>query len=123
MCGGDRFTGNEDDSGKKTTTDLQLALHNYTRSVLDSTYYQECRLTGLEFRVEDAVNQIAIINSALSLPPQLCRYPEKVGEVLGTELVECVYWRVGSLLYMFCHSQCEGETHKLSKDIFFEVRQ
>lgn len=24
--------------------------------------------------------------------------------ILGTELVECLYWRRGALLYMYCHT-------------------
>ena len=119
-----RFTASDDDSNKKDDEDLKLALHNYTRSVLDSTYYQECTLTGLEFQGDAPFRQIAAVNKALSLPPQLCGSPDKVGEVLGTELVECVYWRVGALLYMFCHSLYEGDSErraKMDKDMFLEV--
>lgn len=119
-----RYT--ESDEGTTQGDDLKLALHNYTQSVLDSTYFQECKLSSAEFKHETSLSQVIAVIHALSKPAQLCGSSTvKVEEMLGTELLECVYWRVGALLYMLCHSMFEGGEERrrgMDRDVFLKVR-
>ena len=117
-----RFAGSDENANK--SVHLKLAVHNYTQSILDSTYFQECTLTGAEFSDKTSFEQIAAINQALSLPAQLCSSVGQVAELLGTDLLECLYWRVGALLYMFCHSMYEreeGKRKEIDRDVFLKV--
>jgi len=104
-----------------------MALHSYTRSVLDSTYYHESRVTSREFKGADTSQVIAFIDRALAQPSRLCGSPDKAGTMLGMELLECVFWRIGALLYMYCHALYEGGAsgwrEDLEKEKFLEVSQ
>ena len=103
---------------------LKSALHNFSQSVLDLTYYQECSLANSEFSNTASLTIIAGIIHTLSLPAQLCGPPGGLSQVLGTELLECLYWRVGAMLYMYCFSIYEKEERRASMDRerFIEVR-
>ena len=79
------------------------------QSVLDSTYYEECQLVEQEFPVSIASKTIIHLITSLATPIISCGSPERVATQLGTELPECVYWRVGSLMYMYCHTLMEED--------------
>ena len=36
-------------------------------------------------------------------------------DILGDELLECLYWRRGALLYMYCSTVCEDEKRDKTK--------
>ena len=118
-----RYTSGEEskDSKKKL---LKSSLNNYTQSILDSTYYRECQLADAEFSDKASLEKVVGINQALSLPVQLCGSLERVVLLLGTELLECLYWRVGGLFYMYCHSFFEKEERRknMDKEIFLKVK-
>ena len=119
-----RYTVSDEQASK--TDDLKEALVKYTQSVLDSTYFQECALTEANFREEGTFSHIVGIIQALSLPAELCGGVEQVVEMLGADILECLYWRVGALLYMYCHhlyeeDEEEKERRPLGKDFFFKV--
>ncbi len=95
---------------------LKSALHNFSQSVLDLTYYQECSLASTEFTDTSSLDVIVGIIHTLSLPAQLCGPPGGLACLLGTELLECLYWRVGAMLYMYCYSVYEKEERRKNMD-------
>ena len=103
---------------------LKSALHSFSQSVLDFTYYHECSLANAEFTSTSSLDVIMNIIQMLSLPVQLCGPPGGLARLLGTELLECLYWRVGAMLYMYCYSLHEKEEKKenIDKERFLKVK-
>ena len=59
----------------------------------------------------------------MSLCLQVCGRNRWMLGLLGTEILECLHWRVGALLYMYCYSmfeQWEGGV-RIDKDKLSEV--
>ena len=69
-----------------------------------------------EFPVSIASETIIHLITSLASPTLACGSPERVATLLGTELLECVYWRVGSLMYMYCHTLMEEEGRRNDVD-------
>ncbi len=38
-------------------------------------------------------------------------------EQLGTDIIECLHWRVGALMYMYCHMVLTVEERKKEIDV------
>ncbi|NXT42166.1 CE051 protein, partial [Pelecanoides urinatrix] len=88
------------------STLLQL----YTQAVLDITYFEENQLVDEEFPEESSLQKVKELICILSEPEDLvreCNINEELINILGAELLECVYWRKGALLYMYCHTAKE----------------
>ncbi|XP_010584132.1 PREDICTED: UPF0600 protein C5orf51 homolog [Haliaeetus leucocephalus] len=88
------------------STLLQL----YTQAVLDITYSEENQLVDEDFPEESALQKVKELISVLSEPEDLvteCSINEEPVNILGAELLECLYWRKGALLYMHCHTAKE----------------
>ncbi|XP_045703882.1 UPF0600 protein C5orf51 homolog isoform X2 [Phyllostomus hastatus] len=81
-------------------------LELYTQAILDMTYFEENKLVDEDFP-EDSSEKVKELITFLSEPEILVkendRNPER-GRLLGDELLECLSWRRGALLYMYCHS-------------------
>ncbi|KAF6123324.1 hypothetical protein HJG60_001865 [Phyllostomus discolor] len=81
-------------------------LELYTQAILDMTYFEENKLVDEDFP-EDSSQKVKELITFLSEPEILVkendRNPEH-GRLLGDELLECLSWRRGALLYMYCHS-------------------
>ncbi|NXK55299.1 CE051 protein, partial [Chauna torquata] len=95
--------------GKKKTHSSTL-LRLFTQAVLDITYFEESQLVDQDFPEESSLQKVKELICILSEPEDLvgeCNGNEEPINVLGTELVECVYWRKGALLYMYCHTAKE----------------
>lgn len=92
---------------------LQAAVQNYAQSVLDSTYFEETILVDQAFLHESSFAKIVGIINALSISSKLGITPQKVRSLLDDQLLECFYWRVGALLYMYCQTTLSrGATQK-----------
>ncbi|XP_064592413.1 RAB7A-interacting MON1-CCZ1 complex subunit 1 [Zonotrichia leucophrys gambelii] len=81
----------------------------YTQAVLDITYFEENQLVDEDFPEESALPKLKELISVLSEPEDLvreCGIKEPLN-ILGAELLECLYWRKGALLYMYCHTAKE----------------
>ncbi|XP_077027280.1 RAB7A-interacting MON1-CCZ1 complex subunit 1 isoform X2 [Agelaius phoeniceus] len=81
----------------------------YTQAVLDITYFEENQLVDEDFPEESALPKLKELISVLSEPEDLvreCGIKEPIN-ILGAELLECLYWRKGALLYMYCHTAKE----------------
>ncbi|KAH0627913.1 hypothetical protein JD844_008481 [Phrynosoma platyrhinos] len=79
----------------------------YTQTVLDITYFEENQLVDEDFPEESSLQKVQELINVLSEPELLVNETSTSQEplsVLGTELLECLYWRRGALLYMFCHT-------------------
>ncbi|XP_042308590.1 UPF0600 protein C5orf51 homolog isoform X2 [Sceloporus undulatus] len=79
----------------------------YTQTVLDITYFEENQLVDEDFPEESSLQKVQELINVLSEPELLVSETSTSQEplsVLGTELLECLYWRRGALLYMFCHT-------------------
>ncbi|XP_053910737.1 RAB7A-interacting MON1-CCZ1 complex subunit 1 isoform X2 [Cuculus canorus] len=88
------------------STLLQL----YAQGVLDITYFEENQLVDEDFPEESSLQKVRELTRVLSEPEDLvreCNVNEEPINILGAELLECLYWRRGALLYMFCHTAKE----------------
>ncbi|NXW53435.1 CE051 protein, partial [Eurystomus gularis] len=88
------------------STLLQL----YAQAVLDITYFEENRLVDEDFPEESSLQKVKELICILSEPEDLvreCSVNEESINILGAELLECLYWRKGALLYMYCHTAKE----------------
>nr|XP_060617422.1 RAB7A-interacting MON1-CCZ1 complex subunit 1 isoform X1 [Anolis sagrei ordinatus] len=86
---------------------LPKFLQLYTQAALDITYFEENQLVDEEFPEESSLHKVEELINVLSEPEILVKENSTSQEplsVLGTELLECLYWRRGALLYMFCHT-------------------
>ena len=54
---------------------------------------------------------------------EACGSPGAVPLLLGNDLSECLHWRLGALLYMYCHTVMESERRQREMDagFFMEV--
>ncbi|KAM8793605.1 RAB7A-interacting MON1-CCZ1 complex subunit 1-like [Eudromia elegans] len=81
-------------------------LQLYTQAVLDITYFEENQLVDEDFPEDCSLQKVKELICILSEPEDLmkaCNINEPTS-ILGTELLECLYWRKGALLYMYCHT-------------------
>ncbi|NWI95077.1 CE051 protein, partial [Pitta sordida] len=82
----------------------------YTQAVLDITYFEENQLVDEDFPEESSLQKLKELICILSEPEDLvreCNINEEPINILGAELLECLYWRKGALLYMYCHTAKE----------------
>ncbi|KAM6109722.1 RAB7A-interacting MON1-CCZ1 complex subunit 1 [Phoenicopterus ruber ruber] len=85
-------------------------LQLYTQAVLDITYFEENQLVDEDFPEESSMQKVKELICILSEPEVLvreCNINEEPINILGAELLECLYWRKGALLYMYCHTAKE----------------
>ncbi|CAM4557534.1 unnamed protein product [Lepidochelys olivacea] len=82
-------------------------LQLYTQIVLDITYFEENQLVDEDFPEDSSSQRVKELISILSEPEVLVKESnmhQDLHGVLGTELLECLSWRRGALLYMYCHT-------------------
>ncbi|KFV56164.1 UPF0600 protein C5orf51, partial [Tyto alba] len=88
-----------------------MLLQLYTQAVLDITYFEENQLVDEDFPEESSLQKVKELISILSEPEdlvqELCWILFQPISILGAELLECLYWRRGALLYMYCHTAKE----------------
>ncbi|NXG63345.1 CE051 protein, partial [Hemiprocne comata] len=87
-----------------------MLLQLYTQAVLDITYFEENKLVDEDFPEESSLQKVIELTCVLSEPEDLvkeCNINEELIKILGAELLECLYWRKGALLYMYCHTAKE----------------
>ncbi|NXJ83565.1 CE051 protein, partial [Trogon melanurus] len=85
-------------------------LQLYTQALLDITYFEENQLVDEDFPEESSLQKVKDLICILSEPEDLvreCNIDEEPISILGAELLECLYWRKGALLYMYCHTAKE----------------
>ncbi|XP_078531137.1 RAB7A-interacting MON1-CCZ1 complex subunit 1 [Lissotriton helveticus] len=93
----------EGEENLDTCTFLQL----YTQTILDITYVEENKLVDEDFPEDSSLEQVTDIIDILSEPENLVKQllqNQKEHTILTPELLECLYWRRGALLYMYCHT-------------------
>ncbi|XP_006877421.1 PREDICTED: UPF0600 protein C5orf51 homolog [Chrysochloris asiatica] len=82
-------------------------LELYTQAILDMTYFEENKLVDEDFPEGSSSQKVKDLIRFLSEPEILVKENNihlKHGNLLGDELLECLSWRRGALLYMYCHS-------------------
>ncbi|XP_074935478.1 RAB7A-interacting MON1-CCZ1 complex subunit 1 [Phalacrocorax aristotelis] len=87
-----------------------VLLQLFTQAVLDITYFEENQLVDEDFPEESSLQKVKELICILSEPEGLvreCNINEEPISILGAELLECLYWRKGALLYMYCHTAKE----------------
>nr|XP_023682211.1 UPF0600 protein C5orf51 homolog [Paramormyrops kingsleyae] len=95
-CSGLRMEKHDDDYLQNASTILDK-LKNYYRHGAESSslpkllqdYTQVTLCCGIKLRPPNRVRSLSVL---------------QVQTVLGVELLECLYWRRGALLYMYCHT-------------------
>ncbi|XP_064358923.1 RAB7A-interacting MON1-CCZ1 complex subunit 1-like isoform X1 [Dromaius novaehollandiae] len=92
---------------EKEKTYCSKLLQLYTQAVLDITYFEENQLVDEDFPEDYSLPKVKELICVLSEPEDLvkeCNINEESTSILGLELFECLYWRKGALLYMYCHT-------------------
>ncbi|XP_071991693.1 RAB7A-interacting MON1-CCZ1 complex subunit 1 [Engystomops pustulosus] len=84
-------------------------LRLYSQAVLDITYYEENLLVDEEFPGDDSLQKVRELLEMLSEPERLSGESQRQDLVLDVEVQECLHWRRGALLYMYCHTVGERE--------------
>lgn len=119
LCGGDKECSNPSD-----------LLELYTQAILDMTYFEENKLVDEDFP-EDSSPKVKELIGFLSEPEALVKENNMEQEhcnLLGDELLECLSWRRGALLYMYCHSLTKrtewltSKSHLLKKYLVDGIR-
>ncbi|NXF86854.1 CE051 protein, partial [Eubucco bourcierii] len=86
---------------------------HYTQAVLDITYFEENQLVDEDFpeesslqKVKELISCICVVQVYFQVTP-VCWILFQPISLLSAELLECLYWRKGALLYMYCHTAKE----------------
>uniref|UniRef100_A0A4X2JQ14 RAB7A interacting MON1-CCZ1 complex subunit 1 n=1 Tax=Vombatus ursinus TaxID=29139 RepID=A0A4X2JQ14_VOMUR len=93
----------------------------YTQAILDMTYFEENKLVDEDFPEDTSLQKVKELITVLSEPEVVVKESNlhpKHSDILGTELLECLYWRRGALLYMYCHTvTAREEWHSAKRDV------
>ncbi|XP_053556406.1 RAB7A-interacting MON1-CCZ1 complex subunit 1 [Bombina bombina] len=88
-------------------------LHLYSKAVLDITFFEENQLVNEDFPEDSSQQKVKDLIQMLSEPELLAKEANMGKEppvvVLEDEVLECLYWRRGALLYMYSHTVRERE--------------
>ncbi|XP_076353474.1 RAB7A-interacting MON1-CCZ1 complex subunit 1-like isoform X1 [Tachypleus tridentatus] len=106
-----------------TVDGQKLVLKEYTQALMDLTFFQEGLLVDKEFSGETAETEVLGILDAFIEVEQFCIeiMNSDVEEIIGIEQVECLHWRKGALLYMYCNIRTQDKTWiKNHQDEFFK---
>ncbi|XP_044513696.1 UPF0600 protein C5orf51 homolog [Gracilinanus agilis] len=104
----------EDEENVNPSTLIKL----YTQAILDMTYFEENKLVDEDFPEDTSLQKVKELITILSEPEVVVKESSqhlKHSDMLGPELLECLYWRRGALLYMYCHTVTareEGQSKK-----------
>ncbi|KAG8456675.1 hypothetical protein GDO86_002454 [Hymenochirus boettgeri] len=94
----------EDEDTLNITSCLQL----YTKAILDITFFEENLLVDGDFLDDDSLWKVKELIDILSEPEHLAKESNQRQKPLfvdlDVELLECLHWRRGALLYMYCHT-------------------
>ncbi|KAM8961380.1 RAB7A-interacting MON1-CCZ1 complex subunit 1 [Pelodytes ibericus] len=94
--------------------DISVILHLYSQAILDVTFFEENQLVDEDFQHADSLQKVRELIHTLSEPEHLLGQANLNQEaldvvVLEVDLLECLHWRKGALLYMYCHTVRERE--------------
>ncbi|XP_073477876.1 RAB7A-interacting MON1-CCZ1 complex subunit 1 [Aquarana catesbeiana] len=91
-------------------------LRLYSQAILDITYYEENRLVDEEFASDDSLQKVQELIQIITEPESLAEEnnASKQRFLLDMDVEECLHWRRGALLYMYCHTVGERENWNLS---------
>ncbi|XP_018423960.1 PREDICTED: UPF0600 protein C5orf51 homolog [Nanorana parkeri] len=91
-------------------------LRLYSQAILDITYYEENRLVDEEFANDDSLQKVRELIQIITEPETLFEESNasKQHFHLDMDVEECLHWRRGALLYMYCHTIGERENWNLS---------
>ncbi|XP_077986405.1 RAB7A-interacting MON1-CCZ1 complex subunit 1-like isoform X2 [Glandiceps talaboti] len=97
---------------------LHEATREYVQALLDFTFFDENLLVDEEFPedcAEDRVRHILVtLSDCHSLVTEVCGPNVDIIDVLGVDIVECIHWRRGALIYMYCHT-IHQDIHRLQR--------
>lgn len=94
-------------------SDSSSCLGLYSQALLDITFFEENQLVDEDFPEDDSLQKVRELVQILSEPEGLVGESHQQDFVLDTEVQECLHWRRGALLYMYCHTVGEREGWKL----------
>lgn len=103
-------------------------LQDLAKIVLDVTYCRENRLADNDFSDSDSLERVHAIIRSLEHVENITKHMgfSTVVEGLGEELAECIEWRKGGLVYMFCQSKEGDDDHSwltANQETFFALLQ
>ncbi|XP_053304069.1 RAB7A-interacting MON1-CCZ1 complex subunit 1 isoform X2 [Spea bombifrons] len=83
------------------------------KAILDITFFEENRLVDEDFLRDESLDEVKQLIDLLSDPERLVeevnQHQEGSDVTLEVDVLECLHWRRGALLYMFCHTVGERE--------------
>ncbi|XP_011404928.1 PREDICTED: UPF0600 protein C5orf51 homolog [Amphimedon queenslandica] len=86
-------------------------------SILDSTYYEECVLVDYDFPQVTVKEDINALLNQFATFMKLCGSTEsQLISILGEDIMECIHWRVGALMYMLANTILNMETRRETVD-------
>ncbi|KAM4710317.1 RAB7A-interacting MON1-CCZ1 complex subunit 1 [Discoglossus pictus] len=94
-------------SEKTETFNISSFLQLYSKAILDITFFEENRLVDEDFPDDSSLQKVKDLIHILSEPEHLveetnlCNKPPLA---LEDDVLECLHWRRGALLYMYCHT-------------------
>ncbi|XP_072272749.1 RAB7A-interacting MON1-CCZ1 complex subunit 1 isoform X1 [Pyxicephalus adspersus] len=96
-------------------------LRLYSQAILDITCYEENRLVDEEFANGDSLQKVRELIQIITEPESLAEEnnASKQRFLLDLDVKECLHWRRGALLYMYCHTVGERENWNLSDQRIF----
>uniref|UniRef100_T1J432 KIF-binding protein n=1 Tax=Strigamia maritima TaxID=126957 RepID=T1J432_STRMM len=78
-------------------------MSHYAQAIMNITFFEENKLVEKDFSVANAIDKMQQIIDCLSDIDAICReYTDEPLTLLGLEIAECLLWRRGALLYMYC---------------------
>ncbi|XP_069819658.1 RAB7A-interacting MON1-CCZ1 complex subunit 1 [Dendropsophus ebraccatus] len=81
--------------------------------ILDITFFEENQLVDEDFPGDDSLHTVRGLIEMLSEPESLVGENPQKNLVLDVEVQECLHWRRGALLYMYCHTVGQRERWQL----------
>ncbi|XP_062575006.1 RAB7A-interacting MON1-CCZ1 complex subunit 1-like [Saccostrea cucullata] len=106
----------------KEDASIMGASQEYAKAVLDYTFIDESLLVDSSFprdsckpRIHSIFNDInGIENAVKKLKAE--KGNKEVVDVLGPDIVECMLWRKGALMYMYCATIQEEDKDRIKED-------
>ncbi|XP_006814233.1 RAB7A-interacting MON1-CCZ1 complex subunit 1-like, partial [Saccoglossus kowalevskii] len=94
--------------GSSEEQQIKDVLTEYTQALLDFTYFEENKLVDEEFPESTAKERLhhilGYLNKVHIIVSDIFGSDADMIDVLGVDIVECLYWRKGALYYMYSHT-------------------
>lgn len=99
---------------------VKKALKEFTQILLDVSFLEENQLVEEEFPIQDGRTRMTKLMELYAKPVDLVKRVfgdfSLPMDVLGKDFVECLHWRKGALMYMYCNTLYE-QTQRVREEL------